>query len=137
MPGLVNFQAKDFVLCLLVAGALAAALITAAIVNPPWLHVLPARWQEFLLLTFLLLIGAVHQYRHAWTSKGYWALLSVSFGLHSAAWVSVLSSIQTRPSPLIYILFAAIEAVIFSAAAYWLLGILPPINQETSDQHRR
>ena len=115
MPRLVDFHGRDFVVCVLLAVVVAAALIAAAIMNPPWLHVLPSKWQDFLLFTFLLLIGAVYEYRRTWASKGYWALLLLSLGVHLAAWVSVLNSLQEPPPRLAYVLFAAIEAMLFVA----------------------
>jgi hypothetical protein len=126
----VKFQVRDLILCLLVAIPIGAVIVTLAITNPPWLHRVQAQWQDFLLLTTVLSVGAVSQYRRAWKSKGFWVLLLMWLALHTAAWALILHVLGDRLPKVAYILSAGFEAMALFAAIYWVLGIPPPLIQK-------
>lgn len=129
MPRLVNFEARDFILCLLAAIAITAVLVTLAITNPPWLPHLPDKWGSFLLGTALLFGFAVSQYRRAWTRLGYWGLLAAFLVVHTAVWGWILRSTGYYPRFPASIILVALEGMALMASIYWLLGIPPPLKK--------
>jgi hypothetical protein len=120
-----KFDKKDFVLCLLAGVAIAAILIGLAILNPPWMHLLSEKWRSFLLLTGLFLAFMISQYRRAWNSKGYWALLVIWLSAHTLAWSLILRSVDRFPPFAVSALLAGCEGAAFAASVYWVLGIPP------------
>jgi hypothetical protein len=126
----VKINVRDSIICLLVAIAIAAVFIAVAFTNPPWLSRIPEKWQKFWLLTVILWVGAVSQYRHAWSSRGFWILLFVLSGVHIAGWTLALRSLDRYPPFPAGILLAGLEGIAFAASVYWLLGIPPPLKQK-------
>jgi hypothetical protein len=127
---MVNFNVRDFIICLLAGIAIAGILLTLAIMNPPWLPHLPDKWVSFLLSTAILFGFAVSQYRRAWTCLRYWGLLAAWLLLHAAVWIWILRSGGYYPRFPASIILVAFEGMALMASIYWLLGIPPPFKQK-------